>query len=60
MYQHSSLHPLDLIGLVTEHKLIGAIIALAVAVFLTSIVKIIGAVRAANKETGQQDGDHPA
>jgi hypothetical protein len=60
LYHDTSLHPLGFISLVTEHKLIGAIIALAVVVFLVSIVKIIGAVRAAKRETGSQDDDNPA
>ena len=39
------LHPLTFVELVTKHKLIGAIIALAVLVFIFSIKNIIIALR---------------
>jgi hypothetical protein len=55
LYQDTSLHPLNFISLVTEHKLIGAIIALAVVVFLVSIVKIISTVRSDKEKEGRQD-----
>jgi hypothetical protein len=57
LYQDTSSQPLNFVSLVTEHKLIGAIIALAVLVFVVSIVKIISAAREARKEAGRQDDD---
>jgi hypothetical protein len=54
------LQPLNFVSLVTEHKLIGAIIALAVLVFVVSIVKIVSATRAARKEGDRQDDDRSA
>jgi len=60
LYHDTSLQPLNFVSLVTEHKLIGAIIALAVLVFVVSIVKIVSATRAARKEGDRQDDDRPA
>jgi hypothetical protein len=51
----SSMHPLGFVELVTKHKLIGAIIALAVVVFLVSIVKIISALRSDKEKEHRQD-----
>ncbi len=42
----SSLHPLTLVSLITEHKLIGGLIIFVALVFLVSVTKIaIGLVR---------------
>lgn len=54
----SSLHPLTLTSLVTEHKLIGALIIFVALVFLVSVMKIIiGLVRIRRIKRMQRGGD---
>lgn len=60
MPEDPSMHPLGFVELVTEHKLIGAIIALAVVVFLVSITKLIIILYQERKKAGRQDDDNPA
>jgi len=49
------MHPLGFVELVTEHKLIGAIIALAVGVFLVSITKLVIILYQERKKAAQHD-----
>ena len=53
--EDSSMHPLGFVELVTEHKLIGAIIALAVGVFLVSITKLVIILYQERKKAAQHD-----
>jgi len=55
--EKTSMHPLGFVDLVTEHKLIGAIIALAVGVFLVSITKLIIILYQERKKAAQRDDD---
>lgn len=55
LYHETTFHPLDFISLVTEHKLIGAIIVLAVLVFIFSVKNILAALRSEKEKQGGQD-----
>ena len=55
--EDTSMHPLGFVELVTEHKLIGAIIALSMVIFLVSITKLIIILYQERKKTAQHDDD---